>query len=176
MPDENNKPESIETVDLRKNIEKIPQKEEADFELPDLPELFENGPEQIEVAIEKHEQQAEREGKSGPEITPGSIVQTGIADQKQKEKEKEIEKVLETGLEDAFLKMTPDKRREFASKGEETAKNINELFDKGKATAKKIIELIKKWLSLLPGVNRFFLEQEAKIKADEILKKRNQNN
>jgi len=26
------------------------------------------------------------------------------------------------------------------------------------------------WLKLIPGVNKFFLEQEAKIKTDEVLK------
>jgi len=34
--------------------------------------------------------------------------------------------------------------------------------------------LIKKWLLLIPGVNKYFLEQEAKIKADEIVKMKNE--
>jgi hypothetical protein len=34
---------------------------------------------------------------------------------------------------------------------------------------KKILALIRDWLKLIPGVNRFFLEQEAKIKTDKIL-------
>ena len=35
--------------------------------------------------------------------------------------------------------------------------------------AKKIFQLILEWLKLLPGINRFFLEQEAKIKTDRII-------
>ena len=33
----------------------------------------------------------------------------------------------------------------------------------------KIIDVIKKWLSIIPGINKFFLEQEAKIKTDKIM-------
>jgi len=32
------------------------------------------------------------------------------------------------------------------------------------------------WLKILPGVNKFFLEQEAKIKTDKILALKNKNN
>ncbi|MFH1523071.1 MAG: hypothetical protein ABIE43_04625 [Patescibacteria group bacterium] len=89
--------------------------------------------------------------------------------QKTKERQKQIEKVLEDDLEEVFLKMPPDKQLEFSKKGEETAKEINTLLDKTKFRIKKIINLIKKWLSIIPGINKFFLEQEAKIKADEII-------
>jgi hypothetical protein len=36
-------------------------------------------------------------------------------------------------------------------------------------STKKIFVLIRAWLKIIPGVNRFFLEQEAKIKTDKIL-------
>jgi len=49
-------------------------------------------------------------------------------------------------------------------------KKINTLLDKAKINLGKIASLIRKWLSIIPGVNKFFLEQEAKIKADEIMK------
>ena len=42
--------------------------------------------------------------------------------------------------------------------------------DKAKLKVKKVVNLIKKWLTMIPGVNKFFLEQEAKIKTDEIVK------
>lgn len=85
-------------------------------------------------------------------------------------RQKEIEKALEAGLEEIYLHMSPEKQKEFARAGEETSREINNLLSRAKIKVKKIIELIKKWLSLIPGVNKFFLEQEAKIKADEILK------
>ena len=40
---------------------------------------------------------------------------------------------------------------------------------------KKIFELLLQWLKLLPGVNKFFLEQEAKIKVDQIMSLREQH-
>lgn len=81
-----------------------------------------------------------------------------------------IEKILEKDLQEAFSSLEPEKQKEFAKKGEETAEKINELLNKGKVKTRKIIDLIKKWLSYLPGVNKFFLEKEAKKKAEEIIK------
>jgi len=37
-----------------------------------------------------------------------------------------------------------------------------------KFSFRKALGLIRDWLRIIPGVNRFFLEQEAKIKADKI--------
>ena len=42
-----------------------------------------------------------------------------------------------------------------------------------KIQVKKIFILIISWLKIIPGVNKFFLEQEAKIKADRILDLKN---
>ncbi len=176
MPDDNKKHEKIEIVDLGKSKEQAQSAIEKKIDLPLSLETLANVPEQAEVGAEKSETNIEKEGAGGLESASGSIIQTGIASQKQKEQEKEIEKVLEADLEEAFLKMSSEKRLEFELKGVETAQEINTLFEQGKATAKKVIDLIKKWLALIPGVNKFFLEQEAKIKADEIIKKRNQQN
>jgi hypothetical protein len=41
--------------------------------------------------------------------------------------------------------------------------------DSAKFKVKAIVDLIKKWLAIIPGVNKFFLEQEAKIKTDQII-------
>ena len=38
-----------------------------------------------------------------------------------------------------------------------------------KVHSKKILKAIVGWLKMIPGVNKFFLEQEAKIKTDKIL-------
>ncbi len=82
----------------------------------------------------------------------------------------EIEGILEEGLEDAYKELTPVQQQEFKMKGEETARKIKELIETGKSKVKKIFELILEWLKTLPGVNKYFLEQEAKIKADKISK------
>ncbi len=82
---------------------------------------------------------------------------------------KQIESVLETGLAEVYSKMPPEKQKEFRKAGEETATKISQLLGAAKIKTQKIFELIINWLKIIPGVNRFFLEQEAKIKADRIL-------
>lgn len=57
----------------------------------------------------------------------------------------------------------------FKQAGEETAGKISILLQTAKVQVKKIVELIVAWLRIIPGVNSYYLEQEAKIKADKIL-------
>lgn len=104
--------------------------------------------------------------------TPASAPAGGITVSPAK-RQKQIENVLSQGLEKIYLSMTLPKRREFKLAGERTAAEINRLFDKARVKIGRIVKLIKKWLSLIPGVNKYFLEQEAKIKADEIIKMKN---
>lgn len=85
----------------------------------------------------------------------------------------EVEKVMEEGLKDAFKELTPLQRQEFKIKGEQTAYQIRDLLRATHIKVKKIIKLIMEWLKMLPGINRFFLEQEAKIKTDKIVALRN---
>jgi len=80
-----------------------------------------------------------------------------------------IEKVMEDGIKDAFIELTPIQKQEFKMKGEETAYKIRQLLRKTHIKIKDIFKLLLEWLKMLPGVNKFFLEQEAKIKADKIL-------
>lgn len=86
-----------------------------------------------------------------------------------------IEHVMEDGLKDAFIALSPLEQQEFKLKGEQTARQIRTLLGETKIKIKKIFELLLEWLKLLPGVNRFFLEQEAKIKVDQILAIHKQN-
>jgi len=82
---------------------------------------------------------------------------------------KKIEKIMESGLSDAYNRLSPIAKQEFKIKGEETANDIRDLLNNTKIKVKKIIKLIIEWLSMLPGINKFFLEQEAKIKTDRII-------
>lgn len=84
-------------------------------------------------------------------------------------KYKQIEKVLEEDLGEIYNNLTPQDQKIFKTKGEETARSIFQLvYHKTKVKVKKIIKLIRNWLKAVPGINKFFLEQEAKIKADKI--------
>ncbi len=95
--------------------------------------------------------------------------------------EEEIEDILEEDLKELYLAMPPQAQAEFRAKGEQTRSKIRELVRAARVNAKKIFQLIRDWLKMIPGVNRFFLEQEAKIKTDKILlvseeeKKRSEN-
>jgi hypothetical protein len=80
-----------------------------------------------------------------------------------------IEKIMEDGVGDAFQRLSPTARQEFKIKGEQTALKIREILQSSHIKVKKIFQLILEWLKMLPGVNRFFLEQEAKIKTDHII-------
>jgi len=93
----------------------------------------------------------------------------GFASQNTK-RQKEIEEVMSQDLRDIYMQLPPNKQQEFKIKGEETAREINNLLNAAKIEIGKIIELLKKWLFIIPGVNKFFIEQEAKIKADEIIR------
>ncbi|PIT94125.1 hypothetical protein COU00_00405 [Candidatus Falkowbacteria bacterium CG10_big_fil_rev_8_21_14_0_10_43_11] len=83
---------------------------------------------------------------------------------------KDIERVLSEDLEEIYFQLPPDKQQEFKKRGEDTARKIKELLAQTKIKAKKIAALIFAWLKIIPGVNKFFLEKESKIKTDEVLK------
>jgi hypothetical protein len=132
--------------------------------------LIESSPEHREkedVAAEMIENKSDEKNERGSGTGGGAIVSASAAYQAR---QKKIEEVLESDLKDIYLSLSPEERSEFKITGEQTANMINNLIETGKAKIGKIISLIREWLSLIPGVNRFFLEQEAKIKADEILR------
>ena len=81
----------------------------------------------------------------------------------------QIEKIMENGLEDSFREMTPIQKQEFKIEGEKAAIEIRTLLRSTRVKIKKVFQILLSWLSLLPGINNFFLEQEAKIKADKIM-------
>ena len=103
------------------------------------------------------------------------IVDAGLAAQSSqqailKRQEEVIDKILSEGLNDIFLEMTKEQQKQFQEKGEETVKKITLLLREAKVKVNRIVELIKNWLKLIPGVNKFFLEQETKLKVDKIMK------
>lgn len=80
-----------------------------------------------------------------------------------------VEKIMEEGLQEVYQGLSPVAKQEFKLKGEKTAEIISALLRSAHVKAKQIFSLILAWLKILPGVNRFFLEQEAKVKTDKIL-------
>jgi len=155
-------------------------------ETPQTPEqvLGENGNGQ-EVQ-EGTEVQEGREGREGVERTEakeekeeigqkeeGEVKQSATTPKIQKSLdpiEQKIESILQEDLTDLYLSMPKDKQEKFKAEGEKTLSKIMQIVHKTKVNAKKIFLLIRNWLKIIPGVNRFFLEQEAKIKTDKILR------
>jgi len=80
----------------------------------------------------------------------------------------QVEKIMAKGLDDIYKELDPIKKQEFKIRGEEIALEIRDLLRATKINLKKIFGLLFEWLKILPGVNKFFLEQDAKIKADLI--------
>ena len=84
--------------------------------------------------------------------------------------EKEIEDVLAEDLEQLYWDLSEPERLIFKHKGEETASKIRLLLGEATVRVQEIFKLIIEWLKLLPGLSNFFVEQEAKIKTDKILR------
>ena len=105
--------------------------------------------------------------KNAPGISSSAVSQAraqNIAD---------IERILEEDLSDIYFQLPEADKAKFRIKGEETAREISALLSATTIKLKKIIDAIRSWLKLIPGISQFFLEQEAKIKADRLLKLHN---
>ncbi len=153
-------PSSLE--DSGFDLEKGEKRKEASFEREVV--SFEKKP-------EKRDQKEEEE-----EIISSSIASNPVIVSSEEERRKQIDIILSDGLNDVFLSMTPKQQKKFQKEGIETVNKINRLLGQTKIKVKKIIDLIKKWLKNIPKVNKYFLEQEAKIKTDKILKLKNDKN
>lgn len=82
----------------------------------------------------------------------------------------QVESILAQGMDKVFLSMDATTQEAFKLKGEQTAKKITTLLQKGKIVINDIISIIMEWLRVVPSINQYYLEQEAKIKADLIIK------
>lgn len=89
--------------------------------------------------------------------------------EEKSEDQKKVESILSDGLADLYSNLPDNRKAEFKQKGEQTASQIVTLLQAAKVKVGKVVDLIKGWLTMIPGVNKFFLEQESKIKADRLL-------
>ena len=153
-------------TDLKK--EPLQKSEAGSFEVP---EKIEASPEHKETAAPKPEKKSDSQpSEAAHHAKPTKRHYTALVLPPVKDPlEQKVEKILEESVGDAYSRLSPIAKQEFKLKGEVTARKISELLRGTHVKAKKIFELIISWLRLLPGINRFFLEQEAKIKTDRIL-------
>lgn len=147
-----------------KNSEKISV--ERSVNIPENPEDL-----NISKIIEVNNEISQDKNQDSTQATPiNQQIQT-TAKQLSEDQifNKKIEQILESDLRDLYINMPKNKQEEFRKKGEQITKQINLLLKDVKVGVKKILNLIFEWLSIIPGVNKVFLKQEAKIKTDKIL-------
>ncbi len=82
---------------------------------------------------------------------------------------RQVEDVLEEGLAEVYKKMDPAHQARFSKEGDRVAGRVTEMIRQARVRAREVLSLISNWLKIIPGVNRFFLDQEAKIKTDRII-------
>ncbi len=136
----------------------------AKIEIPQNPEQPHTLPDGVVV---KEMATAERQ----PEITPvttSETVASGIS--VNKEQLEEIEEILSDGVKDFYDAMQDLEKKRFRDTGEKLARDIYDMLQKGHASFKKFLDAIIPWLTLIPHVNQFYLEKEAKKRADKLIK------
>lgn len=82
---------------------------------------------------------------------------------------KQVESLLSEGLQQLYLSLPENRRAAFKQKGEQIANAITDMIMYGKAKVKEIWALIGSWLGTISGVNKYYVEQEIKIKTDRIM-------
>lgn len=158
----------------------IPEGQPTKSDFLEVPKLSveteaEAGPEK---SAETAEASQAAEGKSKKEVsepasTPAPARRVIPVSAPQDEVLKKIEVILEEDLAEIYSQLPPEKQQQFKIEGEKAASAIRQLLDQTKIKVSKIFGLIVAWLKIIPGVNKFFLNQEAKIKTDRIVELEN---
>jgi len=138
-----------ETAQIQPQIEKEPEFEQEKVE-------------SSQISTEKAEPAKVPLNVAVPSLVPG-------AQDREDKISKDIEKILSEDMEEIYKNLPESLQENFKKKGEETAKEIKNIIGQTKIIVSKILILIKNWLLMVPGVNKFFLEQECKIKTEKIL-------
>lgn len=161
------------------------KKEEESHGVPEKKEVI--TPPEVKPEVEKEKEAKIESLGETPTIAPPSITLPTPSEEvitppkiEKSETLKKIEEILSEDLDEIYASLTNEQKIFFKKKGEETASKIEILIRQVKVNVKKILNLIKKWLFLLlkmiPGINKFFLLQEAKIKTNKILNLRSEQN
>ena len=84
-----------------------------------------------------------------------------------------IEKILEDGVGEYYATMPPKLQKRFKDNGTKITRSIEKLFLSKQNKIVEIAKLVHDWLDIIPHASPFYLEQEAKTKADEIMRLKN---
>lgn len=162
---------------LEDGPEKAPELSPAVEAIEQDGELDEYAKAEIEAEkafAEKLEKEKGFLGQAGEEdgsVTQAAAqVQTDEASAMQKDEVMtEVQSILQEGLAPLYATLPPDAKLRFQTKGLEVSTSITDMVKHLKVNTKKVLLLIRDWLLTIPSVNKFFLEQEAKIKTDKIV-------
>jgi hypothetical protein len=104
---------------------------------------------------------------------PKSTIQSQVAEPPKLEQEDElmqrVEEILANDVGEFYMDLDPTTQAKFKQQGEDAVVKINTILKQAKVRAKEIIVIITEWLQIVPGLNKFFIEQSAKIKTDKIM-------
>lgn len=145
-----------------------PQEGDKGFaELPKEPETIK---ETQETPPQTESPKDAAELKTQPAPQPQTPVAPPVIAAPKSPLRKDIEQTLSENINMFYGAMDPETKQAFKAKAVETAGKIETMVQSGKLNVKKIISWIREWLQMIPGVNKLFLEQESKIKADKIVR------
>ncbi|MCR4278713.1 MAG: hypothetical protein NUV81_02285 [bacterium] len=138
-------------------LETKPGKPEKNSESPSSPEG------KMETGLETNKTQVELPQISTPVPSPVEPLPEKDVITMQ------VEGILEEDLGPIYASLPEEAKPLFRKKGEEAATEISTMLKTLKINTARILRLIRDWLLTIPKVNKFFLEQEAKIKTDRII-------
>jgi hypothetical protein len=159
--------------EVKENLEQSSQIIEKQESLPQAQEQRESIKISEKVSETEEVQVSEEKNNISDDSQVGSGQQQVVDSPMSDRLKKAVDEILEEGLEDIYLNLSKETQKEFKAKGEETTNKINILLGETKIKVKKIVQAIVEWLRLVPGINKFFIKQTAKIKTDKILAAKN---
>ncbi len=146
----------------------IPQQEAEHFLETAEPLPPEKG--EVRPVPERHSSTpTEKEDGSAPAISPLAQTLPRPVTQEKTELRLDIERVLEEDLSYMYSQLSSEQRKQFRDEGERLAGKLETMVASAKIKLRTVILMIREWLLLVPGINKFFVERAAKIKAEKIL-------
>lgn len=110
------------------------------------------------------------QGAPEPSVTPASVpLNESPAAPSADPTVASIETILSEDIFEHYQAMPPDAQAKFQKKGEEAVSRLAVMVEGTVIKAKEVLLIVVGWLKLIPGVNKYFLEQESKIKTDKIM-------
>lgn len=156
-------------ADLPKNLERASLADQLSSTTPPEKEVLAWEKELGEVGRATEQAVADRERATPSWQSVASVGHNQVGSDQQY-LVKQIEGILEEDLNELYFALPADQRVAFKQAGEVTSQKVATLLQAAVIKVKEIIKVITDWLKMIPGINRYFLEQEIKIKTDKLLR------